>query len=228
MINELIQSIGLGIAGIDPFGAILLFVAIRAGAERPKVIALTISAFVATVAVGVIIALVGSRLVENVPSEVSSETGVIWAYLEIGMALLIGYWLIRNSKCSDDSEQKKHRPLAGKTMPAYILAGVIFSATALIDPTFLAVAVVVVESNSLFLNIIAFSIWTLVSQFMLFGLFIAHLFGVDNQIAIKSIKLWQHHQLLFKKLLYITGVVAMLLLLADAIYYMINGIFYAW
>lgn len=229
MTNELIQSIGLGVAGIDPFGAMLLFAAIRAGAERSKVVALTISTFIATVVAGVILALVNSQFVETLPAEASAEAGAIWAYLEIGVAFLIGYWLIRDSKCSDDAEEKKRRrPLEGKGISAYIFAGVAFSATALIDPTFLAIAVVVADINSLLFNIFAFSIWTLISQFMLFGLFAAYLYGLEQRLAIRAMALWQRHQLLFKKLLYITGVIAMLLLLADAIYYMANGRYYSW
>ena len=89
MVNELIQIIGLGIAGIDPFGAILLFSVIHARADRIKVIVLTLSIFITTVLAGVVITLASKHLVESNLPEASSELGAVWAYIEIGVAALI-------------------------------------------------------------------------------------------------------------------------------------------
>lgn len=222
---NIIQIIGLGIAGIDPVGAILLFSAIYSGAGRSKIIALTVSAFVATVAAGVMITLASSQLV----AVADFESGAIWAYLEIGVAILIGYWLIRGSKSDHGFEKKKEKQQSlGETIPAYIFTGVVFAATAVIDPTFFATAVVIADTNDVFVSIIAFTIWTLISQFMLFGLFAAHLLGLDQRLINVTMGLWERHKPLLQGLLYVAGIFVGLLLLADASYYIINGSYFSW
>ena len=227
MVNELIQAVGLGIAGIDPLGAILLFSAIRTGASRIKIVAFTASTFVTTIVAGVTTTVAGNRIVESVsvPLELSSESSPIWACIEIGVALLIGYWLIRAR--NNHGLEKKHRDLGGPTS-AYVLAGVVFSATAVVDPTFLATAVVFADADDAFIIIIAFTVWTLTSQFMLFALFAAYLYGVDQHLVTTTMQLWQRHRRLFRNILYAAGVLAVLLLLADAIYYIINGSYFSW
>ena len=66
MVNKLMQAVALGVAGIDPLGAILLFSAIRTGASRVKIIAFTASTFVTTIIAGVVIAVASNRVVESV------------------------------------------------------------------------------------------------------------------------------------------------------------------
>lgn len=232
MVNKLMQAVALGVAGIDPLGAILLFSAIRTGASHIKIIAFTASTFVTTIIAGVVTAVASNRVVESVSVllEISSESSPIWAYIEIGVALLIGYWLIRANRGNHDFEkkEKKQRTLEGAT-PAYVLAGVVFSATAVIDPTFLATAVVLADANDVFINIIAFTVWTLISQFMLFALFVAYLCGVEQHLVTTTMLLWQRHRKLFQYIVHAAGALAVLLLLADAIYYIINdSYFFSW
>lgn len=227
MINELIQAIGLGIAGIDPLGAILLFSAISAGAERFKVVALVLSTLITSVVVGVVITVAGGQFIESTSIESSSEPGAIWAYLEIGVAIILGYWLlqrIRNKRDLKETE-KKQRPLSG-TILTYIVAGVVFSVTAVIDPTFIATAVVITDNNDVFISIIAFTIWTLISQIMMFALFVAYLSGTEQSLINATKLLWGKHKSLFQGALYVAGTLAVLLLLADAFYYIINKNYY--
>ena len=226
MINELIQTIGLGIAGIDPLGAILLFSAIRAGAERPKVIALVVSISITSVIAGVLVAVASGQLVESTSLEPPSQPGVIWAYLEIGIAILIGYWLIQRSKSNGDSKKEKINNDSIGTILTCIVAGAVFSVTTVIDPTFIATAIVVADINDVFISIIAFTIWTLISQFMMFALFVAYLSGTEQRLINATMLLWQRHKSLFERALYAAGVLAVLLLLADAIYYIINKNYY--
>ena len=229
MVNQLIQTVGLGVAGIDPLGAMLLFSVIRTGAGRINIIALTASSFFTTVVAGVVIADASSRVVGSAPLETLSEPGAIWAYLEIGVAVLIGYWLVQRLIDKRDfvkKEKKQH--LLGGTVFAYILAGAVFSVTAVIDPTFLATVVVVADANDVFINIIAFTIWTVISQFMLFALFVAYLAGVDQHLVGATMLLWQRHKHLFQGILHAFSALAVLLLLADAIYYIMNGSDFSW
>lgn len=227
VINELIQTIGLGIAGIDPLGAILLFSAIRAGAERLKVIALVVSTLITSVIAGVVITVASGQLVESTSIEPPSEPGAIWAYLEISVAILIGYWLIQRSNSNRDfkKERDKNDDSVGSIF-TYIVAGAVFSVTAVIDPTFVATAVVVADNNDVFISVIAFTVWTLISQFMMFTLFVAYLSGAEQPLINATMLLWQKHKSLFQGALYAAGALAVLLLLADAIYYIINKNYY--
>lgn len=229
MINELIQAISLGIAGIDPLGAILLFSAISAGAERIKVISLVVSVLVTSVVAGVVITVASDQLVESTSLESPSEPGAIWAYLEISVAIILGYWLIQRSKINRDfKKEKKNNDNSVGTIFTYIVAGAVFSVTAVIDPTFIATAVVVADNNDVFISIIAFTIWTLISQFMMFALFVAYLSSTEQRLINATMLLWQKHKSLFQRALYVAGALVVLLLLADAIYYIINKHYYSW
>jgi hypothetical protein len=52
MINAILTAIGLGIAGIDPLGALLLMSAITAGMSSLKIKLFTITVFVSTILTG--------------------------------------------------------------------------------------------------------------------------------------------------------------------------------
>lgn len=223
MLSTLLQSIGLGIAGIDPLGAVLLMTAIQAGIDRSKIIALILSTFLTTVIFGVVIALVGQQVVASI---IPSAESAIWAYLELAVAAVIGYWLFLKWSGPPKAKQEKKQQAIDGDVWAYLLAGAAFSITSVLDPTFLAVAVVVADTKSMWISISAFTLWILISQFMLFGLFVAYLFGIHQRLIDQTQGLWEKYKRLFRQLLHVAAILAILLLVLDASYYFVNGIYF--
>lgn len=225
MINELIQAIWLGVAGIDPVGAVVVFSAIHLGIGRSKIIALTVGAFVCTVSAGVIITTVGSKFLLV---ETESEPGAIWAYLEIAAAILLGYWLMSRLFSKSDSEKKEKKPLPlDGSIAVYALSGAALSLPSVFDPTFIATAVVVADNNDVILSTVAFTLWTLISQFMLFVLVVAYLYGREKPLVDATLLFWKRHGRLLTNLLYAIGALVVLLLLMDASYYIVTGHYFS-
>jgi hypothetical protein len=115
--------VGLGLAGIDPLGAALLVGAIAAGAGRTKVFAFAASVFITSVVTGTAMAVLGNRLLENIDDAVPSASSPVWAYLEVGVAVLIVVWLVRRRTPADeDAAPKPNATSAGLQQQWSLLA----------------------------------------------------------------------------------------------------------
>ncbi|PWQ95744.1 hypothetical protein [Leucothrix arctica] len=203
----------------------MVFSAIHLGISRNKIIALTVSAFVFTVAAGVIITAVGSNFLLV---EAESEPGAIWAYLEIAVAILLGYWLLSKllGKRDFEKKEKKQLPVEG-SIAVYALSGAALSIPSVFDPTFIATAVVVADNNDVMLSTAVFTLWTLISQFMLFVLVVAYLNGREKPLVDATLLFWKRHGRLLTNLLYVIGALLVLLLLMDAGYYIVKGHYFS-
>lgn len=221
--SVMLQVLGLGVAGIDPLGAVLVFSAITAGAARAKVVALAVSVLVATVAAGVVLTLTGRSLAGNSTSAEPSEPGPVWAYIELAVAVVLVVWLWRglSGKREVGPKAESKRRLKGPVL-VFVGAGCLFSLTSVVDPTFLAAAAVLGPVDNMFFTFIAFGVWTLISQFMLFVLLVAFLVGADQRIVGASQRLWARHRDRFRVFLYVAGAVAVVVLAFDAGYFFIN------
>lgn len=215
--DVLVRVIGLGIAGLDPFGAVLLVSAITAGAGRTKVFAFATSVFATSVLTGTAMAILGNRLFEGSDANTSSSSPA-WAYLEVGTALFIVLWLARGLRSTDDQAAPQRRNIAEST-PAIAAAGAAFTVTSVLDPTFLATAAVAGQSGSIVTALLSFALWTLISQIMLFSLVAAFNFGAHERAVDATRRWWQRHEILLTTLLKIAGMLVVIALLVDAGYY---------
>ncbi len=209
--------IGIGIAGLDPFGAVLLVSAITAGAGRTKVFTFAASVLTTSVLTGTALALAGNRMFESSGADTSSSSPA-WAYLEMGTALLIAVWLARGLMPSGTEPAPPRRDIAQST-PAIAAAGAAFTLTSVLDPTFLATAAVVGPSGNIVVALLSFALWTLISQILLFSLVAAFNFGAHERAVDATRRWWQRHEMLLTTLLKIAGLLVVIALLVDAGYY---------
>lgn len=215
MADVLARVIGLGIAGIDPLGAALLVSAITAGARRTKVFAFAVSVFITSVLAGTLLTLLGNRLFEGSDDVLPSSSSSVWAYLELGAAALIAVWLIRSLRPASEPEAKPQTGI-GRSTIAMVLAGAAFTATSVLDPTFLATAAVVGPSDNIITTLLSFTAWTLISQIMLFALVVAFNFGAHQRAIDATQRWWNQNKKVLTALLKAAGIFAVLALLVDA------------
>ncbi len=191
MLTTLAQAVGLGIAGIDPFGAAILLSAITAGASRAGVVAFTTAAVGTTVAAGVAVTVAGRDLFEWATDLVPSADSAVWAVAELVAAVVIVAWLVRRRRRGDRPATERTSPTRGGPL-AYAAAGAAFSVTGIVDPTFLATAAIA-GSTSLATLVAAFTLWTVISQFMLVGLFVAYLAGAHRPLLERVRRMRERH-----------------------------------
>jgi hypothetical protein len=209
----------LGIAEIDPVGAMLLFSAIVAGVRRARLVAFVGSVLVSTVLTGMALSSVGGNVFDAVPN-------TIWAYAELALAVVIVIWIIRSvrNQSLGHHRVKKCRSLPGSTAMV-VLWGIAFGLSMVLDPTFVAAAALGAQTDDLAAVAVAFTGWVLISQFMLFALFVAYLVGADKRIVPWSKHQWHRHRRLLLGLVYAAGGIVAIGLAADAIHFLATGTF---
>ncbi|MEM7340595.1 MAG: hypothetical protein AAF467_18200 [Actinomycetota bacterium] len=184
MLATLVQVAALGVAGIDPVGAALLLSVISSGGSRASVLAFSTAALVTTVASGVILAIVGRGLLDQLTQLIPSAQSAVWAWVEGVAAVAILVWLARRRRPSaGPATADQPRSAAPGSLIGYGAAGALFSITSVIDPTFVATAAVAGPTATVTTLIAAFTIWTMISQLMLFGLAAAFVANVHQPLV---------------------------------------------
>jgi hypothetical protein len=162
LIELLLTAIGLGIAGLDPIGALVAIGALGSGVRERFVIAYGLIGIVGTAALGTVLSLlVGTRLAEIDWSFLDSGDR-FWAIGEavVGAGLLA--WAVRRifRPAASDAEPKKHS--AGEI--ALIATSVVFIISAVLDPTFVGLVMLAGRDGQVLDASLAHLAWILVSQ----------------------------------------------------------------
>ncbi len=214
----------LGLAGIDPTGAIVIISALAMGVKKSKIILFILTVFFGTVLVG----LVSSNLVlDTVITQISNLFNAIPNYIYMILEFIIGlvllHWFIKrvflNKPKETDSIFTKY------IKKGLFFVGIIFSIFALADPSFLALITLTGQNANILENVLANIAWVLISQFPIFILLIAIIFNKHEKLIN-----WYNEKLAtskkiktIKKILSITLstiiLITSLLTLAEAIYY---------
>lgn len=224
MLQSIASAFGLGLAGIDPVGALLLLSAIGAKISRSKIAVFAMAVFLSTLFAGIFLSAVGAEVLDELSrSALFSDTSSVWAYVEILLALLIIDWLVRvHYMRNTPKKAKKPTRILHGSYGAFVVAGFVFALTSVIDPTFIAVVALAAKESST-TTVMMHSVWILVSQVMFFGLAIAYWRGAHEPLVRWARSRWERHQALLKALLYITAVAAALFFVVDAGWYFITG-----
>lgn len=119
-------------------------------------------------------------------------------------------------------KQKPKKKLAGSTW-AITFAGVAFGVGAVFDPTFLAVISLASQSDNFFVILTMHTIWIIISQVLLFGLFIAYLFNKHEVVLDKSKMIWKRHKSRLSQIVYGAAILSIVVLLIDTMFFAFRG-----
>jgi MFS family permease len=222
--SELLTILGLAIAGIDPVGAIVLAGAISAGLEKSKIIGFSVAVLLGAVVTGTLFSVIGIQFIDQVKNFFSSLSSSIWVYVNVALAVLIIVWLYRQLKPKSNAVRKppKKRKLQGGIL-AVIGLGAIFGASSVLDPTFVAAIGVAAQTGNVLAIIGLHTVWITLSQFMLFGLLAAYLFGKHQQLLDWSKAFWHKHKPSFMRVVRFAAFAVSIVLIADSIAYLVSG-----
>lgn len=210
----------LGVAGIDPLGAILVASAIAAGVTRGKIILFTCCVFIFTILIGVFFSYIGTNFVATATSMVPDSNSTFWVYVNVLIMAIICLWLYRKTKAK--TVEKPRKKLTG-SMFAIAIVGIAFGAGAVFDPTFLAVISLAGQNGSILTIISMHTIWILISQIMLFSLLIAYLTGKHELVLSKSKAIWIKHKQLLNSFVTGAAILSIVILAIDILAFLVWG-----
>lgn len=163
MIEYLAAQFGLGLAGFDPIGALLVAGALAGGASRRAVLAFAVSCLLLTLALGAGLSYALGPLLENAASTLHIADQW-WLLIELVVAAVLCAWGIRRIRNrSGRRSADSPRPVRGVGAVAMAISGALWGVAAATDPTFYASALLAGRRDVL-LMIVGIVLWYAVSQ----------------------------------------------------------------
>lgn len=163
--------LGLGLAGLDPAGALIAAAALTAGAKDRAVLLYGVVVLAGTAVLGTVLSLtLGARLAD-VDWSVLVPSGRVGAVIEVAIGVgLLAWALLRLRR----RESRAPKPRRGRTGTAGLTGvGALFALAAVLDPTFVAVVVLAGRDPVVAQVAVAHVLWILISQAPLVLLLVA-------------------------------------------------------
>lgn len=159
---------GLGLAGLDVTGALVVIAALAAGARRRAIAVFAAATLLVTAGFGVALSeLVGPRLA-GIDWSVLDLPDPMRIVLDLVLAGALLVWALRRHRRRDAPKDPPNpRPGSSAGLAAM---GALLGLSAIIDPTFVAVVVLAGRGKPLWLVVVAHVLWILLSQSPLFVL----------------------------------------------------------
>lgn len=170
MIDYLAAQLGLGLAGIDPIGALLVAGALAAGASPRAVLAFAGTCLLLTLGLGAAFAYALGPLLARV-ADALQLADHWWLVLELVVAAALLAWGVRRLRrgSGQPSSATSARSGRGIGVAAMTLSGALWGVAAATDPTFYASALLA-GSRDAPLMLAGIALWYAVSQLPLHAL----------------------------------------------------------
>ena len=184
----LLGVLGLGVAGFDPFGALLVAAALMMGASRAAAAMFLASSAVVPLAV----AVVAGHALGPIEAEIKPWLhlpGYVWAAISLVTGLgLIGWAVWRALRPPTDKPAKAPK---GISVPAMAVAGLGFGVTALVDPAYYAAIAVVARVHDPWLRVALLVLWFVIAQILLIGLVLVNAIHPGAEIGGRLQRAWR-------------------------------------
>lgn len=223
MLEAVLAAFGLGIAGIDPLGAVILMTAIAANFSRSRIVLFCITVFLSGVLAGTVISVTGAGFIASIKDLIPVPTSSIWVLVNLTIAAIILVWVVRRKLAENKPKKEKVRKKLGSSFSGVVTTGFLFGAGSVLDPTFVANISLAAQTENLVTIVVMHTVWVIVSQIMLFGLFLAYLNGKHERVIAYSRLQYKKHKVLFQNILYVSVIGAFLFLVLDTLAYALTG-----
>ena len=171
--NNLAFIVGLGLAGIDPIGMMLLVTMQTAGLSKTKAYLYGGLVLFGTAILGFVLSSLLGRGLSDLASSINNFSNTVWVWIYLALILILTSWGIKRLSAKEQKEKEKDQESSKGVYGA--AAFMIF--TALTDPTFLAVLALSGQVNHLLLSVLYNLLWVFISQAPLFLLLLAIMFN---------------------------------------------------
>lgn len=208
--------LGLGLAGLDPVGALMVVPALAAGARRRIVMLFFGTAAFFTIATGLVL----GESVQYLTIWLESLTipGTARLVAQVIVAAVLGWWAVHRWSHRKDSRPEKKRSVLARPV-AMSLAGTFWGFSAVTDPSFLALAAIDSRIENMLVSVAVFAGWFVVSQAPLCAVVLTLAAGRDSKPVRYSLTLAQ-------RLAAPTAVILTLLLVASSVLLFLNAVTY--
>lgn len=227
MVELLLALLGLGIAGLDPLGALIVAAALAAGSTRRAVSAFLVASTVTTVAVG---GLLG-RAIEPLLSSLGNLLNfpdAVWVAINILLVAVLVWALARfwrRQDRADRSDSEPKRRAAGLSTWSLAGAGVLFGLSMLTDPTYYAIIALGTRVEGWLVPVLVVALWYLISQSPLFVVVASSFLGLHEQVAARLQDFWARSKPYVSWIIKVAILLAVVVLVADTLHFFIRGEF---
>lgn len=216
-----LAALGLGLAGLDPAGALMAVATLAAGAPRRTVLAFGLVVLGGSAALGVTLSLTLGVRLRSVDLLGLLPHGDLGALIEMVLGLgLLGWVWWRRRPSLPGAER------LGRSRPAPVLGlGVAYAALSLTDPTFAGTVVLAGRGQPVVDVIAAHVVWSLASQLPLVVLLAAVVAGAHDGAVTWFGRWWARVGPVLRHVVTALALLAGVLLLVDAAWFAATGSF---
>lgn len=224
MLELLVATIGLGIAGLDPVGALIAIGALGRGARERHVMAYGVLMIVVTVALGIVLSMVVGTRIASIDWSFLNAEDRFWAVGEAIVGLLLLAWGTRRilRPPATDTGTGSRR---GTSLVTLSGLGLLYGLGAILDPTFVALVVLAGRHGSLLDAGIAHLLWILISQMPLVIVLVTIVSGRHRTIIERLQSWWERARPVTSGIITAAVLLAGGLLLVDAGWWFVTGAF---
>lgn len=218
----LLAVLGLGLAGLDPAGALIAAAALTAGARDRAVLLYGFVVLAGTAVLGTVLSLsLGARLAD-VDWSVLVPAGRIGAVIEVAVGAGLLVWAVIRIRRSDARAPRPRR--RGRTGGAGMAGvGALFALSAALDPTFVAVVVLAGRDTDVAEVVLAHVLWALISQAPLLLLLVAVALGRHERAVAWFGGWWSRAQPVVRTVVTVALVVTGAVLVLDGGWWFASG-----
>ncbi|MBJ7454233.1 MAG: hypothetical protein JHC71_19420, partial [Blastococcus sp.] len=218
----LLAVLGLGLAGLDPAGALIAAAALTAGARDRAVLLYGFVVLAGTAVLGTVLSLsLGARLAD-VDWSVLVPAGRIGAVIEVAVGAGLLVWAVIRIRRSDARAPRPRR--RGRTGGAGMAGvGALFALSAALDPTFVAVVVLAGRDTDVAEVVLAHVLWALISQSPLLLLLVAVAMGRHQRAVAWFGGWWSRAQPVVRTVVTVALVVTGAVLVLDGGWWFASG-----
>ena len=224
MAHKIINTIGLGILGLDPFTAVyLLSMGLRQ--EKKSNITLFFLSYAGfSVLIGAVLsAIFGAAAVDILKSMVPGDNSPFWAVLEFAVSVFILVWVLRRFFGVHKKKEEKEKKAVDGIWLKYLSAGFVFAVSCFTDPTYYAVILLGGEAGNFLTATLLLTIWFVVSQFMALIVYAANSLNLLDKLVAFVDKLKAKKIKPITYVLYTILAIIAIVLLVDTGFYLFDG-----
>lgn len=222
--DTLLFAFGLGLAGFDVFGVILVLLLLANKVSRREIVLFATTVFISMVTAGTIATLLLGDSTELIAQTLKQLPSVVWVVVEIVAGALLVGWAIARIYAQPPPERKPEDSRIIKWLKrSIILGGVLYALSSFTDPSLLALIAFTSRGHSLPIIIMTQIIWLLVSQGLFFILTLAVARNTHAPLITWFERTRQRHGVALRHI--ITGIIIVcgVMLCADTVTFIVSG-----